>query len=350
MTMEEILANRPAGSGAGKPSDTRFCFHPETCGRTRQCEIWLRSHVGCHTAQARSYRHSTLSVFALDAAIFPGGDDDPALDHETRNCTACGPAEKWVENGECMRYAVLFDFSWCLAKTLTVPAGFKAAAVTHVEEVERILNLKRQPPYTGTSAVHPLRPDEWNPRYDWADVDDDLLCKTVDKHNVWVRQMYAALQQYAETPFAPNLNANRQGGIKSSEELTPLDAREFWHGLRALTVPPERWNRDYYIARMVALYEVMRGRPTERLTFDAKPLTQQQAGEVIQLFESFLDPADARLQVVHEPGRGFNGLDRLATSDDGGYDWCGDGCFKAIDPDCIGQCKRRHCPLREDLD
>ncbi len=247
-----------------------------------------------------------------------------------------------------MSFAVHFSFSWCLAKTLTVPAGTKAQAIEHVNEVERILGLKQAPPGEGNiKAYGPNYPAHWNSfRPDCSRIDKDLLCKTIEGHNAWVRYMYERLEEWARKPFIPT------DYVKESEQLRPEDAREFWHGLESITLDVNFWNRDYYRARMESLYEVMRGRDSEGMSIDGcRPLTQQQAGMVIRLFDQFLDPDDMRLEVVQSPGRGFNGQDRLASSYDGGYTWCdGDdprhmGCHKPIDYDCIGECRRKHCPL-----
>jgi hypothetical protein len=59
-----------------------------------------------------------------------------------------------------------------------------------------------------------------------------------------------------------------------------------------------------------------------------------------------------RLDVPQRPGRKFDGMDYLASSSDGGYEWCsgdhGTGCFKPIHPDHVCECKRKKCPLREE--
>lgn len=245
-----------------------------------------------------------------------------------------------------MSVEVKFMFSWGLSKTLTVPAGTKAKALEHVAYVQRILKLEYQPAYEGNvKAYGENYPGNWNSwGRDFSKVDRDLLCKTVEDHNAWVAFMYERLAEWSKTPFVPTT------WVKETEQLTPADAKEFWHGFEEIHLPPDLWNRDYYRARMEACYEVMRGRPSEGHHFDEKPLTQQQAGAVINLFSNWLDNYDMRLDVVQSPGRGFNGQDRLASSYDGGYDYCsgdksGEGCYKAIDFDCIGECKRRNCPL-----
>lgn len=90
---------------------------------------------------------------------------------------------------------------------------------------------------------------------------------------------------------------------------------------------------------MGSLYEVMRGRPSEGITFDVKALTPAQAGAVIRLFEQFLDTHDVRLEVPH-------GYDHLASSLDGGYQWC-NKCFRPMAPEDGAGCRRRKCPLAD---
>lgn len=89
-----------------------------------------------------------------------------------------------------------------------------------------------------------------------------------------------------------------------------------------------------------SLYEVMRGRKSEGVTFDEKALTPKQTAKVIILFSEFLDHHDIRLDVP-------NGRDQLASSTDGGYDWC-EKCG-AMDPDDVPDCRKRGCPLRKEL-
>lgn len=248
-----------------------------------------------------------------------------------------------------MSFAVNFSFSWCLSKTLIVPAGTKAKALAHVQKVERTLNLKQVSASEGNiEAYGPNYPAHWDHfGRDFSQIDGDLLCKTVEDHNAWVRCTYKDFEEWATKPFIATPH-------RGTEELKPQDACEFWHGLTSIELDAKFWNRDYYRARMESLYEVMRGRHSEGASWDdIKPLTQQQAGNVIRLFGQFLDPDDMRLEVVQYPGRGFNGQDRLASSYDGGYEWCsGDdpkdkGCYKPIDYDCIWECRRKNCPLKK---
>lgn len=107
--------------------------------------------------------------------------------------------------------------------------------------------------------------------------------------------------------------------MSDGETITPDDARTFWYGLELLSVTPDRWTSDYYRGRMEHLYEVMRGRANEGVTFNARAITTKQAAAVINLLEVYLDRSDLRLEAP-------KGCDDLASSYYGEYEWC-DKCF-----------------------
>ena len=226
-----------------------------------------------------------------------------------------------------MSYHVFFDFSSGLAKSLKVPAGTKQSIKEHVEEIERILGLKRT-----KYESNPTHWDHFDPEYrnGFPSVDDETLCKTVQGHNAWVRSLYRNFGEWAEKPFKGSKG-------KRAETISTMDAEKFWHALTELSVGPSRWTPDYYIDRMEHLYEVIRGRESEGVTFGAKALTTKQAAAVINMFSPFLDSGDRRLDVP-------NGYDYLASSYDGGYDWC-EKCGP-MHPDDVDGCRKRKCPIR----
>ena len=229
-----------------------------------------------------------------------------------------------------MSYHVFFGFSSGLAKPIRVPAGTKKEIIEHVEEVESVLGLKRT-----QYEDNPIHWDHWDPEYrnGFPSVDNKTLCKTVQHHNSWVRSLYRDFAEYSEKPFKSSKG-------KRGEWITPKDAQKFWHGLVELHVEVSRWTPDYYIDRMEHLYEVMRGRESEGVTFGAKTLTEKQAAAVINIFSPFLDHDDRRLDVP-------NGYDYLASSYDGGYTWC-EKCG-AVAEGNEGRCRKRKCPLREEF-
>lgn len=223
-----------------------------------------------------------------------------------------------------MSYSVFFDFSTGLERPVLVPAGTTKAIMEHVERVEATLGLKRT--QSGQDDQRAIYWDHFDPEYrqGFPSVVDDILCTTIQTHNDWVRMLFASLSEWATNP------------IVGGETMTPEDAKLFWHGLQLLTVNPDRWTRKYYVHRMEHLYEVMRGREHEGVLFDAKKLSEKQAAAVIRVFAEYLDAFDMRLDVPRE-------RDYLASSYDGGYDWC-EGCG-AITPDDASACRKRKCPL-----
>jgi hypothetical protein len=218
-----------------------------------------------------------------------------------------------------------FMFATGLAEPLSVPVGTKAAMIAHVENIERVLGIKR--------TTFENNPTHWDTHFDkglFAGVSDEVLCETVEHHNTWVRCTYRDFAKWSAAP------------VENGEQLAPADCELFWFGCQELTVPVDRWTRQYYVARMDHVYDVLRGRESEEgVRLDAPKLTPKQAAAVIRVFGEFIDLHDMRLDVPH-------GHDYLASSYDGGYDWCGD-CARAMHPDDIGLCKRRKCELREEL-
>ena len=218
-----------------------------------------------------------------------------------------------------MSYDALFSMSSGLSKPIRVPAGTLADCQSHVASVEKTLGYE--------TTLYLDNPKHWLARNKPKDgVTNEVFCETAMRHNHWVYWLYDRLEEWSK---------KKPEG--KTEKLTPKDAATFWHGLEEIHVPVERWTRDYYQDRMEHLYEVMRGRANEGVTFDPKALTVKQAAAVICLFSEYLDAHDIRLDVP-------NGHDYLASSYDGGYVWC-EKCGP-VHPDEEECCRKRGCPLR----
>lgn len=217
-----------------------------------------------------------------------------------------------------MSVSVFFSFSTGLRETIKVPNGTIASIRQHVNDVESALLLK--------SERYKDNPAHWtSDSKRFEDIDDDALCQTVMAHNNWVRRLYGDIADWSQSP------------VQYGEDLTPEIAATFWHALEILDVPVHRWTGEYYRNRMEHLYQVMRGHTDEGVTFDARKLTPQQAGAVVGLFETFLDPQDLRLEVP-------KGCDYLASSYYGEYDWC-QRCG-AVLPEYAENCRKRSCPVQ----
>lgn len=235
-----------------------------------------------------------------------------------------------------MSYHVFFSMSLGLKSPLSVPKGTKSACIAHVEEVEKILGLRRIK-YLD-NLMH------WS-QYDFSNIESKVLCETVSRHNQWVRKCYDDFAWWSKNPFKKGMGHQAEGpdgaypiGWKS-EKITPVEAQVFWHGFQMFEVPIEKWTREFYTAKMEHLYEVMRGHDSQGVSFNEKALTPRQAAAVVNLFGTYLDSHDCRLDVP-------KGRDYLASPWNGGYDWC-EKCG-AVCPDDANQCSKRKCPIREE--
>lgn len=220
-----------------------------------------------------------------------------------------------------MSYHVFFEFSQGLSRPIKAKPGTLEKILTHVRHVEKTLGYK--------TSQYMDNPPHWESTVPIDGVTDKVFCKTAEDHNIFVRWLYDRLAEWSEKPPNP------------SEEITPEDAKQFWHGLRLIEVPWQRWTRDYYVARMQCLYEVMRGNDCEGISFDEKALTPEQCSAVMNLFSQYLDTHDSRLAVPR-------GCDYLAASDDGGYEWC-EKCG-AVTYDDAMNCEEKDCELRKELE
>ncbi|MDD5006625.1 MAG: hypothetical protein PHS33_09030 [Candidatus Omnitrophica bacterium] len=212
-----------------------------------------------------------------------------------------------------MAYNPFFDFTAGLAKTMKVPVGTKADIVKHIKTVESTLKIEREN-------------NHWE-RNGYSTVSDEVLCEIAEEHNTWVIWFYNRLEAWAEKPPKP------------FEKMTKKDFKYYLPALVRVIVPPERWTRDYYRKRMEVLYEVMRSRECEGITFDEKALTTKQASQVINLFSEFLDVHDLRLAVPKD-------CDYLASLSEGEYEWC-ERCG-AITYEHSLECRKHGCPLKKE--
>jgi len=193
-----------------------------------------------------------------------------------------------------MSFAVFFDFSTGFKCDLYFEPGTYERVLSRIRETEQQLGITRET-YNGQCrwTRHPLVAQ---------DTPDDVYCRAVEKHNATVRWFYAECTKAPKQP---------EGG--RTEKISPEMAAELFIGLEQITVPPELWTDDYYRARMESMYDTLRGRPSEGMTFDSDALSVKQARDVIVLFSQYLDTHDIRLDVC-------KGQDWLTES--AGYFWC----------------------------
>lgn len=195
-----------------------------------------------------------------------------------------------------MSFMVFFDLSVGFNRTLYFREGTYSRVLLAVNRTERRLGIRREY-YEGVC--------RWN---DWPlvskSVDDKDYCQAVEEHNAMVRHFY---EECSEAKAKPTKHR--------TEGITPYMAQNLFIGLRQLTVPAEKWTYEYYQSRMEAIYDTLRGRSQEGMTFDSPPLSIEQARDVICLFAQYLDSHDIRLEVC-------KGHDSLTNSYSEGYFWC----------------------------
>ncbi len=220
-----------------------------------------------------------------------------------------------------MSYRAFFSLSQNLEGPISVPKGTLEQVMERVALTEKELGFE-----IGQYATNPKY---WKVHKPKEGISDKVFCEVAEEHNHFVRWLYYKFEECWEKPTI------------DGEVITPEEASTFWHGLVIIEVPSHKWTDDYYRARMEALYEVMRGREHEGMTFDSEPLNPEQAASVINLFAQWLDHGELDLDVP-------KGCDHLASSSDGGYIWC-EKCG-AVTDDHVSNCSERGCPAKEFID
>lgn len=195
-----------------------------------------------------------------------------------------------------MSFKVFFDLSTGFKCDLYFRPGTFDRVHQTINSTERRLGIRREY-YRGVCRwkSRPLV----NPQ-----TSDTEYCDAVEEHNATVHWFYDACCKATTKPTET-----------LTEKITPKMAQNLFIGLRQLDVPPERWTREYYQARMDSIYETLRGRQSEGMSLNSDPLTIEQARDVIVLFSQYLDRYDIRLDVCR-------GEDTLTDSYSDGYFWC----------------------------
>ena len=217
-----------------------------------------------------------------------------------------------------MMHRTYFAFTNGLTEPVHVPKGTLQKLSDNFKAVERALGC------TIPESILEKNINAPQPQF------DEVLCGSVDRHNKAVIRFYDLLEAKLEQST-------------KTEVVTPEIAATFWNQLKIIELAPKFWSEDYYRNRMEHLYEVLRNRESEGVIWDkGAKLTPTQAANVIALIASYLEPShsDLRLDVP-------KGHDYLASSYDGGYEWC-EKCGAAIADSDISSCKKRKCPLTED--
>ena len=193
-------------------------------------------------------------------------------------------------------FKTFFMFASGLDRTVRVPRGTVDNIRNHIDDTTRQCKLK--------IVKFGDNPPHWNQYEPAADIDNDTASHLVRGHNRWVELLYEKLGRWTQSP------------PEEYEELTPEIANELWYGFSMLHLPVHRWSQEYFQEEMQELFDVMRGHDVGGIIWDEEPLAPKQAAAVIQLFESYLDNHDSRLELSH--GHGMDG--QLLNKDQ--YLWC----------------------------
>lgn len=223
-------------------------------------------------------------------------------------------------------------------KPVMVSATFLADAEAHIDMLCEALGLDRikdRYAYTELNRAAAASPE--------SDEDVGIL---VWRHNQWC----AAAMSEMHDPAC--------SWVKRDTQLTREQEVFVSSWARPIALAPARWDASYTEARLTEVYEALRGRMTSSLHLACKPLTVEQADEVINLlaYQLGLDRHDLRLETpwtwerTEKGRRVLRRQDTLAPSamqHGTGHVYC-ERCGVPVDQEA--ECPRRKCPIAEDLE
>jgi len=208
-------------------------------------------------------------------------------------------------------FKLFFDLAESFMEPIMVPAGTYKKILNQIESVENELGFKRE--------KHEDNQWHWQETLK-DDVSDATFCEVVWSHNAFVRSLHDNLRKWA---------AEKPDG--ETEIITVEQSRDFFPGLRQLSVPYERWTEDYFEEKLENIYDIMRGRNRDGVSFDAEPLSEEQAAGVVLLFQEYI-VGHERFPKNYDVPRG---CDYLADSEDTA--WCEQMGF-CVHPNDVGEC------------
>lgn len=232
-----------------------------------------------------------------------------------------------------MSYHVFFSFSSSFSKPQNVPKGTLKRIWGRINHTQEVLGLTRTPTYTpegeaprpGWTWSNPgaemlahagPRTDTTLPQWWLAEREREAriaaMALAVRLHNDEVRSLYEDLCKWHKKEWKDD----------EAEVITVEESVEFWGGLQILELPRDLWDREHFTDHMEHLHELLTKGESRGVSLDCKPFKPKQAAALLILFEEEIDqwgfdarfaiPLDERLQPY----------DCIASSYDGGYDWC----------------------------
>jgi hypothetical protein len=203
-----------------------------------------------------------------------------------------------------MSYTFGLNLAQGIIKDITVPKGTKESIWKHIETMEKDI-----PHLIKVENENYIRWETHNIFKDiktW-DKENDRLCSVILDHNNFCWKIHNLLGKCSETTIDGD-----------NEILTNDEFVKFIYGLQTINVEPERWSREYFLAEMNDIYEVLRGRDCKGRFLDCEPLSIKQCSQVFTLFSEYLDNDDMRLNIP----KGYDELMESDSYDGNGYFWC----------------------------
>jgi hypothetical protein len=175
---------------------------------------------------------------------------------------------------------------------------------------------------------------------------DEDVGKLVIKHNQWGEAALAEMHDPACS------------WVTRDTQLTSHEHVFVTSWAQPIALIPSRWDASYTETRLKEIYEALRGREAGGLHLACKPLSVEQADDVINLlsYQLGLDQHDLRMETPRtwertEKGRRvLRRLDELAPSaaqHGTGHVFC-ERCGVPIEQGA--ECPRRKCPIKEHLE
>lgn len=219
-----------------------------------------------------------------------------------------------------------------------VSANFMADAKAHIDmlcEVFGLDRIKDRYAYTLLNRAASASP--------MSDKDIGII---VQKHNRWCAAAKAEMHDPACT------RVSRDTRLTSKQHVFVTS----W--ARPIALAPARWDAAYTETRLKEIYEALRGREAGGLHLACKPLTVEQADEMINLlaYQLGLDQHDLRMETpwtwerTEKGRRVLRRLDELAPSamqHGTGHVFC-EKCGVPVEQGA--ECSRRKCPIKDELE
>lgn len=232
-----------------------------------------------------------------------------------------------------MSYHVFFSFSTSFSETLRVPKGTLERIWGRIKYTEETLGLARTPTYTPEG-------EPQKPGWYWGEREKDMLSRAGSETDTTLPQWWLADRE-RDARIADMANAvrlhndevrwlyrdlceweKRKWKRGEWEKITAAQSVEFWGGLTILELPWSLWNREHFTDHMEHLHALLTTGESRGTSLDCKPFNRKQAGALLMLFEDAIDQwgFDARFAIPLDAN--LKPYDCIASSYDGGYDWC----------------------------